>query len=100
MAVADRRHPGLAQPRAPGAVRGGTGLVDGSHPHDALAEVRVPCLVLAFEHDVDSPPRYARQAAEAIPGCDYFEVEGSGHIGILTHADQVAAALVDFFAQH
>ena len=32
-------------------------------------EVRVPCLVLAFEHDVDSPPRYAREAAEIIPGC-------------------------------
>jgi thioesterase CepJ len=61
-------------------------------------EVRVPCLVLAFEHDVDSPPRYARLAAEAIPGCAYHEVAGSGHIGILTHAEQVAKALVEFFA--
>ena len=62
-------------------------------------EVRVPCLVLAFEHDVDSPPRYARQAAEAIPGCDYREIAGSGHIGILTHADEVARHLVEFFAR-
>jgi thioesterase CepJ len=62
--------------------------------------VRVPCLVLAFEHDVDSPPRYARQAAETIPGCVYREVAGSGHIGILTHADAVAAFLVAFFEQH
>ena len=63
-------------------------------------EVRVPCLVLAFEHDVDSPPRYARQAAEAIPGCEYREVAGAGHIGILTHADEVARHLVEFFARH
>ena len=62
-------------------------------------EVRVPCLVLAFEHDVDSPPRYARQAAEAIPGCEYREVAGAGHIGILTHADEVARILIEFFAR-
>ena len=62
-------------------------------------EVRVPCLVLAFEHDVDSPPRYARQAAEAIPGCAYREVAGSGHIGIMTHADAVADYLIEFFGR-
>lgn len=61
-------------------------------------EVTVPCLVLAFEHDVDSPPDKARQAAATIPGCRYVEVAGSGHIGIVTHADQVAAHLIDFFS--
>ena len=61
--------------------------------------MRVPCLVLAFEHDVDSPPRYARQAAEAMPGCVYREVAGSGHIGILTHPDAVAAYLIEFFGR-
>ena len=61
-------------------------------------EVRVPCLVLAFEHDVDSPPRYARQAAETIPGCAYREVTGAGHLGFVTHADEVARHLVEFFA--
>ena len=53
----------------------------------------MPCLVLAFEHDVDSPPRYARQAAEAIPGCGYREIAGAGHLGIVTHADEVAQHL-------
>jgi pimeloyl-ACP methyl ester carboxylesterase len=61
-------------------------------------EVRVPCLVLAFEHDVDSPPRYAREAAAAIPGCEYREVGGAGHIGIVTHAGEVARHLTEFFA--
>jgi pimeloyl-ACP methyl ester carboxylesterase len=61
-------------------------------------EVRVPCLVLAFEHDVDSPPRYAREAAEAILGCTYREVAGSGHLGIITHVEEVARHLIDFFA--
>jgi pimeloyl-ACP methyl ester carboxylesterase len=60
----------------------------------------VPCLVLAFEHDVDSPPRYAREAAEAIPGCTYREVAGSGHLGIMTHVGEVALHLIEFFGQH
>jgi len=62
-------------------------------------EIAVPCLVLAFEHDVDSPPDKARQAAEVIPGCAYREIAGSGHIGIVTHADEVAEHLVAFFAR-
>jgi len=62
-------------------------------------EIVTPCLVLAFEHDVDSPPRYAREAAEAIAGCAYREVAGSGHLGIITHAAEVARILVEFFAR-
>jgi pimeloyl-ACP methyl ester carboxylesterase len=63
-------------------------------------EVTRPCLVLAFEHDVDSPPRYAREAAGIIPGGEYAEIAGSGHIGIVTHPDEVAAHLLDFFARY
>src|SRR6202044_2488444 len=61
------------------------------------AEIATPCLVLAFEHDVDSPPEKARVAASIIPGCAYREIAGSGHIGIVTHADEVAAHLIGFF---
>jgi pimeloyl-ACP methyl ester carboxylesterase len=60
-------------------------------------EMSRPCLVLAFEHDVDSPPDKARQAAAVIPNCQYREIAGAGHIGIVTHADQVAAHLIEFF---
>ncbi len=62
-------------------------------------EIRTPCLVLAFEHDVDSPPRYAREAAGAIAGCEYRQVAGSGHIGIITHPAEVAQMLVEFFGR-
>ncbi len=61
-------------------------------------EARVPCLVVAFEHDVDSPPRYAREAAAAIPRCEYREVAGAGHLGFMTHAGEVAGFLEEFFA--
>jgi thioesterase CepJ len=63
-------------------------------------EITVPCLVLAFEHDVDSPPAKARQAASEIPGSEYREIAGSGHIGIITHVGEVATHLIDFFGRH
>jgi len=59
----------------------------------------VPCLVLAFEHDIDSPPARAREAAGMIPGAEFVEIIGASHLGIFTHAPDVAAAIIDFFAR-
>jgi pimeloyl-ACP methyl ester carboxylesterase len=63
----------------------------------AWPEIAVPCLVLAFEHDIDSPPARAREAAALIPGARYAEIPDASHLGIFTHADAVASVLVDFF---
>src|SRR5207249_6253806 len=60
-------------------------------------DIAVPCLVLAFEHDVDSPPARAREAAAIIPGARFVEIADASHLGVFTHGDQVAAALVEFF---
>ena len=57
----------------------------------------MPCLVLSFEHDVDSPPARAREAAAMIPDCRVVEVAGASHLGVFTHAQEVAAIAVDFF---
>ena len=64
----------------------------------AWSDIAVPCLVLAFEHDVDSPPAHARAAAAQIPGARYAEIPNSSHLGIFTHVDAVTRELVDFFA--
>jgi pimeloyl-ACP methyl ester carboxylesterase len=64
----------------------------------AWPTIRVPCLVLAFEHDIDSPPARAREAAAVIPGARYAEIPDASHLGILTHVDAVAEALIEFFA--
>jgi pimeloyl-ACP methyl ester carboxylesterase len=64
----------------------------------AWADLSVPCLVLAFEHDVDSPPERARQAAQIIPGARFVEIPHASHLGIFTHAAQVGSALVAFFS--
>jgi len=62
------------------------------------SSIALPCLVLAFEHDVDSPPRRAREAAAVIPGATFVEIAEASHLGVFTHGDAVATALVDFFA--
>jgi pimeloyl-ACP methyl ester carboxylesterase len=64
---------------------------------EAWPSVRVPCLVLAFEHDVDSPPARARDAAARIPDARFVEIADASHLGVFTHGDEVAAALVEFF---
>ena len=64
---------------------------------DAWPSIRVPCLVLAFEHDVDSPPARAKEAAARIPHARFVEIADAGHLAVFTHGDQVARALIEFF---
>jgi thioesterase CepJ len=64
----------------------------------AWPSIRVPCLVLAFEHDIDSPPDRAREAAAVIPGARFAEIRGASHLAPFTHPGEVSAALIDFFA--
>ena len=61
------------------------------------SDITVPCIVVAFEHDIDSPPAHARHGAALIAGARYAEIPDSSHLGIFTHADAVAAVLIDFF---
>jgi pimeloyl-ACP methyl ester carboxylesterase len=65
---------------------------------EAWSSIRVPCLIVAFEHDIDSPPAHARDAAAAIPGARFEEIAGASHLAPFTHPDAVAAILVDFFS--
>ena len=60
--------------------------------------IEVPCLVMAYEHDVDSPPVHARRAAAIIPGARYVEIPDTSHLAPFTHADVVGESLVEFFA--
>jgi len=64
----------------------------------AWPTIRVPCLVLAFEHDVDSPPLRAREAAASIPGARYAEIADASHLAPFTHPGAVVDALLDFLA--
>ena len=62
----------------------------------AWPNISVPCLIMAYEHDVDSPPAGARAAARAIPGARYVEIPDTSHLAPFTHAHLVGDALVQF----
>ena len=64
---------------------------------EAWPSISVPCLIMAYEHDVDSPPEYAREAAARIPGARYLEIADTSHLAPFTHAAVVGEALADFF---
>lgn len=66
---------------------------------EALREVTVPCMVVAFSHDVNIPPVLNREVADAIPGCEYVEIDGPGHSGGVTYRHQVREHVVPFLAQ-
>lgn len=57
---------------------------------------QVPCLVVSFEHDIDSPPVRAREAAAELPDATYVEIAGASHLGPFTHGADLCAALVPF----
>ena len=65
---------------------------------DSLSRIGCPCLVMAFEADVVTPPACCREVAEAIPGCQYVEITGAGHLGFLERPDAVNSALTGFLA--
>jgi pimeloyl-ACP methyl ester carboxylesterase len=61
-------------------------------------QLTTECLVLSFEHDIDSPPARAREAASKIPRSSFVEIAGASHLGVFTHADAVAAEIVAFLS--
>lgn len=61
---------------------------------EALAGVRVPCTVVAFERDLLTPPKLCREVAEAIPGATYSEIPGCGHAGPFEKPVEVVAEIL------
>jgi pimeloyl-ACP methyl ester carboxylesterase len=65
---------------------------------DALREIRVPAMVLAFECDMLTPPKLCREVAHAIQGCRYTEIAGVGHSGPFEKPQEVNSVLIEFLS--
>jgi pimeloyl-ACP methyl ester carboxylesterase len=91
----------LAMPPWEGPGRLGQHLADLAYDDrlEALSGVTVPSTVIAFGHDVLTPPALCREVADAIPGCRYVEIPGTGHFGPAESPDAVNAALLEAFAK-
>jgi pimeloyl-ACP methyl ester carboxylesterase len=71
-----------------------------SDRRDSLRRIPVPCRVIGFSEDVACPPHLCVEAAEAIPDCDYVEIESCGHVGYLERPAEVNAAIIQFLDKH
>lgn len=56
---------------------------------DRLDRIEAPTLVMAGSRDVVVPPARQQALARAIADSRYVEMEGAGHIGFLTHGDEL-----------
>ena len=65
---------------------------------DALAGVRVPCLVMGFGQDTDTFVTRAREVAEAIPASQYIELADAAHLLPVSDPPRVIELVLSFFA--
>jgi 3-oxoadipate enol-lactonase len=62
----------------------------------ALGRIAVPALVLSGSKDGNAPAPMMKRMAEAIPGAQYVELEGCGHLANLERPGEFDAALSGF----
>jgi 3-oxoadipate enol-lactonase len=63
-----------------------------------LAQIHVPTLLLAGEHDRNAPPAVMKKMAAAIAGSTYLEMSGIGHLQNLEAPEDFDALVLNFLA--
>ena len=63
-----------------------------------LPLIRVPTLVVAGEHDRNAPPAMVKKMADAIPGANYIEMRGIGHLQNLEAPEEFDGLVLNFLA--
>ncbi len=64
-------------------------LLESFDVSDRLWRIDVPALILAGTRDVIVPPAHQQALASSIAGARFGLIENAGHIGFLTHCDEV-----------
>ena len=82
-------------PRA-AALRAGLALLTGLDQRTELAHIQQPALVLSGQNDRVTPPAAGRWMADALPNARHVEIARAGHAPLLSHVDEVAAAIREF----
>ena len=67
---------------------------------DNLANIKVPTLCLAGEHDKNATPTVMQKMAAKIPGAQYLCLPGVGHIANIEQPVPFNAAVLAFLQQH
>ena len=62
----------------------------------ALADIRIPTLCLAGEHDRTAPPEVMQRLAQRVTGAEYRCLPDAGHIANVEQPEAFNAAVIDF----
>ncbi|MCB1478088.1 MAG: 3-oxoadipate enol-lactonase [Rhodobiaceae bacterium] len=66
---------------------------------DTVPDIKVPVLCIAGEHDISTPPALGRELAGLIPGAEFSQVAGAGHLPMIDNAGAVIDLLKPFLAR-
>ncbi|MBC5782537.1 alpha/beta fold hydrolase [Ramlibacter sp. USB13] len=64
----------------------------------SLADIHVPTLLIAGEHDRNAPPEVMKKMAQGIAGSTYIEMKGVGHLQNLEAPDDFDGMVLNFLA--
>ena len=78
----------------------GLHVLEDSDLRAALPGLRMPSLWIAGRRDRLVNPQAMRASVEIAPDARFVQVEHAGHAPFLTHADEVANALLGFLTEH
>jgi len=79
---------------------GGQACANTTEDHQSVLRREVaPCRVIAFSGEVIGPPQLAAEVADAIPDCDYVEIVGLGHRGLLERPREANTAVIEFLSK-
>lgn len=81
-------------PRAAAAAQ--RGMAQRADVQSWLSEITIPTLVMGGREDSISPPDEMRSFAEAIPGSEFVEIEGAGHMIPMENPAATAEAILSF----
>jgi len=67
---------------------------------EAARAVSVPALCVAGEFDGSTPPALVRALKALVPGAQYREIAGAGHLPCLQRPDELAGLILDFLREN
>lgn len=67
---------------------------------DDIANFTMPVCLIAGEHDRNAPAKTMAKMAEKIPGAEYHEIKGAGHLINLEAGEETNAILRAFYGRH
>lgn len=67
---------------------------------ERLTHLALPVLAITGDDDQFIPARMSRIIADAVPGSEYREIAGCGHIPFMEKPEETAAAVIDFVTKH